>query len=135
MIHELLKNFKEKTDVSTATILNNNGTIIATENNKFINLIDYCRGINNAWKVINKLAKDKDNKFDFYKDIEILSFQLEAEFNKISYGVLIKSITDNLILLTIFRNASNVSLIITEFRKILRKLRNYYLDRHIHLYI
>ncbi|MFX1259580.1 MAG: hypothetical protein ACFFAN_17130 [Promethearchaeota archaeon] len=142
MIHELLENFVKKTAVSTATILNNKGSIIASnfnkiEDNKYINIFQYFKGINNAWKVIDKLAKEKGNEFDFYKDIELLSFQMDEKFNNITYSVLIKAITDKIILLTIFpnTNVANVSNVVTEFKKILKKLSNYYLDLHTHLYI
>lgn len=135
MIRKLLTDFIVRTEVSTATLLGDDGSIIASKNKNSVNDSEYLEGINKAWSVINKLAKEKDNNFDFYNNIEFLSFQLDAKFNNISYGVLIKAITRKAILLTIFPYSNNFLLIINEFKKVLNELSNYYLDNHSHIYI
>lgn len=135
MINKILKDFMVRTEVSTATLLGGDGSIIASENKNISNNMDYLEGINKAWSVINKLAKEKNNNFDFYKNIEFLSFQFDDRFNNISYGVLIKAITKKAILLTIFQYSNNFVFIISEFKKALNELSNYYLDNHSHIYI
>ena len=135
-IINILRNFKEKTAVSIATVIRDDGSIISSyKNNSSIDEREYNKGISNAWKVINKLAKDKSNRFNFYKNIEKLSFQLDERFNNISYGVLIKAITDKAILLMIFPEISDGSFIFTEFKRMLNKLSSYFLDFHDHLYL
>ena len=77
-IINILRNFKEKTAVSITTVIRDDGSIISSyKNNSSIDEREYNKGISNAWKVINKLAKDKSNRFNFYKNIEKLSFQLD----------------------------------------------------------
>ena len=59
-IINILRNFKEKTAVSIATVISDDGSIISLyKNNSSIDEREYNKGISNAWKVINKLAKDK----------------------------------------------------------------------------
>ncbi len=133
MINVLLGKFKEKTHVSTATLLNHQGMIVASENDNEIDQKAYSQGIAQAWKVINKLAKDTKNNFNFYNDIEFLHFDLDS--SQISYGVLIKAITKQAILLSIFPNNGNFSFIINEFQNLVQLLTNYFLDSHDHLYM
>lgn len=126
--NQILKEFSEKTSVSTVTLLNHEGKIIASENQN-VNDIEYMNGLSQAWNVVNKLAMAQDNEFNFYKNIEMLSF------DNVSYGVLIKAISKKIILLTIFPRKSNNSHVVNEFKKTLNKLSNYYLDVQEHFYL
>lgn len=127
-ITEMLKIFKKRTKILACSVLDNDGFIIATIKDDFMEDDLYNKKIINLYNVIDLLRKNDGELIDFHKDRELISFGVVDDFFNDGFMILVKSLENNLTFITIFPKLLNIRPISTQFEKVIDELSKYFLE-------
>ena len=127
-INEILKIFKKRTKFIACSVLDKDGFIIATLKDGFIEDDLYNKKIIALYTAIESLSEKGIELIDFHKKRELISIGVVDEFFNNGIMILIKSVGDTIIFLTIFPILLNKKPIFMEFDKVIEELSIYFLD-------
>ena len=129
-INEVLKDFKQQTSAIACSVLDKDGFIISSEKDDSLDDKTYKKKLVNLFTTLESLKI-----INFYKKTEYISFQVNEEENEgenkglysSGFKILIRSIDENIIFLSIFDNTIDIEENLPKFNETVNKLSAYFL--------
>lgn len=127
--NELLKKFKKRPEVLACSVLDKDGFMIASLNDDFMEDNLYYKKVLEIYTAIESLSVKGIELMDFHKKRErILIRVLVSKYFTRGFMILIRSISDRLILLTISPTLYYSRPLLTNFDKLRDELSIYFLE-------
>ena len=120
-ISEIIKEFKEKTDVLLCAVLDNDGYMISSILDESIDKSVEVKIID-LHIAIHSVAENLCNPNDYPLKIETYSYFEETDIRLKGFIMLISTITEGVSLIIIIPSWFNLSFILPEFKKLVRDL-------------
>ncbi len=125
-ICEILKQFRERTDILCSTIFTEDGFIVAVEQTHIDEDDDYHQSIGAICASIVSLAENGLELFQSDKEIKQISIQAGDQLDNEGFIIVLESITDDTKLSVIFPTFLNLGVVLFEIKQIARKLSKYF---------
>ncbi|MFX1256888.1 MAG: hypothetical protein ACFFAN_03435 [Promethearchaeota archaeon] len=127
-INALLKFFKKRTKALACYMIDTDGFIITSFKDEIMEKEVFSKKIIDLFSAIESLSKKHKELIDFHNKRGFISVAVEEGFFRNGFTILLKSVGNNLIFLTIFPTLVNYEQIFAEFDKTVNELSNYFID-------
>ncbi len=124
IIKDILEEFKLLTDVLSCTVIDEDGFVIASMRDKSIDKsID--KKILLLHSAMRSFSKNLDMSINYSEKIDTYSFFEEANIHLNKFIMLVSSISNGISLITIIPSWLNLTEILPEFKKMVKKISKY----------